>query len=479
MTNIVWLRQELRIEDNPALYSAAREKAPVLPVYLWQPDSDASAMPGGASKWWLHYSLTALEKALAALGAPLLIRAGAPETELPKLAAAYNADAVFWSRAYDPIGGAQDDRLAETLQRAGVACRIFAAATHLINPDTVMNGAGTPYKVFTPFWKTASAIPAIKPLPAPTRLVPPRKKPAGVTVKALKLLPEHDWAAGLRDAWTPGEEGATAQLERFVDSALATYEEARDYPAQQGVSRLSPHLRFGEISPRVITAVIDSACTERRDPQLTHNAGVYLRQLFWREFGVYLLRHFPAMTHAPMRPEFARFPWRNDDDALKQWQRGLTGYPIVDAGMRELWRTGWMHNRVRMIAASFLVKHLLLPWQSGAAWFWDTLVDADIANNTLGWQWVGGCGPDAAPYFRIFNPIKQGERYDATGAYVRQWVPELAPLDDKHIHTPWLASKTALNEANIVLGETYPLPLVDHQEARKRALDAYAFVRQG
>ncbi len=477
MINIVWLRHELRLEDNPALHKAAHEGKPVLPVYVWQPELPVAVMPGAASRWWLHHSLTALEKALAALGAPLHSCTGAPHVELPKLAAACGAEAVFWSRAYDPAGSAEDDRVAKALQAIGVSCRIFSAASHLINPDTLMNASGAPYKVFTPFWKTASAMPTVRPLSAPKRLVPPDNAPAGVSVKALQLLPKHDWTKGLRAAWTPGETGAQTQLRHFVDKALENYGEARDYPGQQGVSRLSAHLHFGEISPRSINAVIEAACAERQDGQLTYMAGVYLRQLYWREFGVYLLRHFPTMIDTPMRPEFAQFPWRKDSAALQQWQQGRTGYPIVDAGMRELWRTGWMHNRTRMIVASFLVKHLLVPWQSGAAWFRDTLVDADPANNTLGWQWVSGCGPDAAPYFRVFNPVKQGERYDSVGTYVREWVPELAALDDKYLHAPWTAPQETLLAAKITLGDTYPLPLVDHKEARQRALDAFASVR--
>ncbi len=475
MTNIVWLRHELRVSDNPALHCASQENAPVLPVYIWQPDAAEPFMPGSASRWWLHHSLTALAERLTALGSPLLLRTGAPETVLPQLARSCKANTVFWSRAYDPAGREEDDRVIEALQADTVRFRTFAASNHFITPDTLLNTSDAPYKVFTPFWKRAVTMPVSAPLPVPTRLNPPVKAPDGVSVSALNLLPKHDWTAGLRRQWTPGETGAQTRLQHFLDHDLENYGDARDYPERPGVSRLSPHLHFGEISPRTLHDAINHASDGYT--QKKHMAGVFLRQIYWREFGMYLLYHFPAMTDTPMRPEFTRFPWRNDKRQLRLWQQGLTGYPLVDAGMRELWHTGWMHNRVRMVAASFLVKHLLLPWQAGAAWFWDTLVDADIANNTLGWQWVSGCGPDAAPYFRIFNPVTQGRRYDGNGAYVRRWIPELSRLDDKHLHAPWQAPEEVLRAAGIVLGEAYPLPIVEHKAARQRALDAFAHAR--
>ena len=476
MTNIVWLRHELRLDDNPALCRAAQEKDAVVPVYVWNPNPDAANAPGAASKWWLHHSLTALSAAFAKRGAPLLLRIGNPAEELPHIASECNAKAVFWNRAYDPHGKREDVQTETTLRKTGVACRIFAAANYLVNPDDILNNSGKPFKVFTPFWKRA-ATPAAKPLTAPAHLVAHEPALMGASLDALGLLPEKDWTAGLRDTWQPGEAGAQLQLQRFIENGLENYGEAREYPAAPGTSRLSPHLRFGEISPPIIADEIIRACAEQRAPQLTFMAEAFMRQLYWREFGMYLLHHFPHLLRSPMRPEFERFPWRNDPEQLKRWQHGQTGYPIVDAGMRELWRTGWMHNRVRMIAASFLVKHLLLHWQSGAAWFWDTLVDADAANNTLGWQWVSGCGPDAAPYFRIFNPTTQSERYDATGDYIRQWVPELAQLNNKHIHAPWTAPPTTLQAAGVSLGDTYPKPIIDHKEARRRALDTFAFIR--
>lgn len=465
MTNIVWLRNDLRIEDNPALHGVQQEKAPVVPVYILNPEAIS---PGGASKWWLHYSLEALSKQLAALGSPLVIRMGTPTTELPALAKECCANAVFWNRACN-----SDDTAIETaLQDAGVARRVFSCSNYLVSPSDVLNNSNAPFKVFTPFWKRASGLPVAEPLSAPKTLAPHAAPPAGVSLDALQLLPTTDWASGFHEQWQPGETGAKTRLAHFIKFGLDDYGDARDYPSQTGTSKLSPHLHFGEISPRIIAHDITRACEAQRSPQLQFMAETFLRQLYWREFGMYLRHHFPDMRHSPMRPQFERFPWRDDADQLKRWQRGQTGYPIVDAGMRELWHTGWMHNRVRMIVASFLVKHLLLPWQSGAIWFWDTLVDADVANNTLGWQWVSGCGPDAAPYFRIFNPVLQSQKFDATGDYLRHWVPELAQMDNKHVHAPWTASQAELRNAS-----DYPEPIVDHKEARQRALDAFAFTR--
>jgi deoxyribodipyrimidine photo-lyase len=476
MTNIVWLRQELRVSDNPALHGAVQEKQPLLPVFIWNPEATKAHMPGGASQWWLHHSLHSLSETLAALGSPLVICVGTPEQVLPELARKCKAAAVFWNRSCTPAD-MDDISVTAALKEAGIAPRIYSSTNYLIHFDDVVNNSGGPFKVFTPFYKRAAAVPASKPLPAPDVLIKPGNAPAGVPLETLKLLPKIHWTAGLDAAWQPGEAGAKLRLEQFIENEMGDYHDMRDYPAQAGTSKLSPHLHFGEITPGQILAAVASRCASEHDATVTFHTEAFTRQLYWREFGAYLLHYFPEMRHSPMRPEFERFPWRDDADVLKRWQQGQTGYPIVDAGLRELWHTGWMHNRVRMIVASFLVKHLLLPWQSGAAWFWDTLVDADIANNTLGWQWVSGCGPDAAPYFRIFNPILQGEKFDANGEYVRHWVPELANMDTKYIHAPWTAPTGALSSAGITLGENYPLPIVDHKEARQRALDAFAYIK--
>jgi deoxyribodipyrimidine photo-lyase len=336
----------------------------------------------------------------------------------------------------------------------------------------VENKSGKPFQVFTPFWKNCLAKPdPAEPLPAPARIPAPDKWPDSLPLAALELEPRIDWAAGMRAAWTPGEAGAQDRLAHFFSGAAERYGAARDIPGIEGTSRLSPHLHFGEISPRQVWhAARLSGIAGWRESR-------YLAEVGWREFAHHLLYHFPRTPVEPLRPEFARFPWRENDEALKAWQRGLTGYPVVDAGMRELWATGWMHNRVRMIVASFLVKDLLISWTEGAWWFWDTLVDADLAQNTLGWQWTAGCGADAAPYFRVFNPSGQGEKFDADGSYVRRWCPELARVPQEWLHRPWEAPAAVLAAAGVVLGRNYPKPIVDHAAARDFALKAFASLK--
>jgi deoxyribodipyrimidine photo-lyase len=347
--------------------------------------------------------------------------------------------------------------------------------------------------VFTPFWRACLRRPApASPLPAPRELPAAPLEPAGVPLETLQAEVERPWAAGFDQVWTPGEAGAHARLARFLEQAVDDYARDRDRPDLEGSSRLSPHLHWGEISPRQVWHAVAGRLAEAgidleaavgppswagdEAPGLRRSAGAFLRQLGWREFGAHLLNHFPTTVDRPLRERFAGFPWRDDPAALEAWRRGRTGYPMVDAAMRELWATGWLHNRARLIAGSFLVKDLLLPWQLGAAWFWDTLVDADLGDNTLGWQWVTGCGADAAPYFRILNPVTQGRRHDPDGAYVRRWVPELAGLTAERIHAPWQATPEELAAAGVVIGDTYPAPIIDHGEARSRALAAYALV---
>jgi deoxyribodipyrimidine photo-lyase len=355
----------------------------------------------------------------------------------------------------------RNSALKSEIRQRGVAAESFNGGL-LFEPGTILNKSGKPFAVFSPFWRACLTKAVSAPAPDPPRkLRAPESWVNSLQVSELGVQPPIDWAGGLRDAWQPGEKGAHAQLNRFRQEALDSYGEARDHPGVTPTSRLSPHLRFGEISPRQVWHAIDG---------LTGSA--YLRQLGWREFSHHLLYTHPQSVDQPVRPEFARFPSKPDSQAFSAWTRGKTGYPFVDAGMRELWRTGWMHNRVRMVAASFLVKHLLIAWQEGAAWFWDTLVDADLANNTMGWQCVAGCGADATPYFRIFNPVLQGEKFDPTGNYVRRWIPELARLPDAWIHKPWRAPRSILSNAGVELGKTYPYPIVEHDEARRRALGA-------
>lgn len=472
---LVWMRHSLRLGDHPALHGAASTGGPVVPVFIWAPEEEGGWAPGGAGRWWLHHSLAALDTALAARGSRLVLRRGPTAETLADLAKALGAGEVWWNRRVEPAALRQEEAVAMALRAAGIAARPCAPDL-LVPPESLLNKSGGPFQVFTPFWKAAtSQIPVPEPLPAPAALTPPEAWPESLQLDALKLLPAVDWAGGLRDNWTPGEAGVPDLLAAFLDGAAAQYPEARDRPGVPGTARLSPHLHFGEISPRAVF----HAAQLRAFAGAEKGVEAWVRQLYWREFGHYMLRHFPHTPEAPLRGEFAAFPWRDDPAGLRAWRRGLTGYPIVDAGMRELWRTGWMHNRVRMIAASFLVKDLLIPWQAGAAWFWDTLVDADLANNTLGWQWTSGCGPDAAPYFRVFNPVLQGEKFDPDGGYVRRWVPELAGLDNQWIHRPWEAPELLLHAAGVVLGETYPKPIVEHAGARDRALLAHGQIRRG
>lgn len=477
-SSVVWFRQDLRLEDNPALLAAVGRGGAVVPVFIWAPEEQSPWEPGGAGRWWLHQSLMSLNAELQKLGSRLVIRRGPSLRTLRALVREVGAQAVFWNRRYEPSVVRRDANIATELRADGVAVESFNAAL-LFEPGEVLNKQGKPFQVFTPFWKACLASPG-PPVPrqAPNRLRAPTKWPKTLPVSDLDLEPRVDWASGMRAAWAPGSRGAIDRLQRFLNEVLSGYAESRDRPDLTGTSRLSPHLHCGEIGPRQIWHTVRERVRGARRAGVARGAEAYLRQLGWREFAHHLLVHFPHTTDHPLRSEFVAFPWRKDKRVLGNWQRGQTGYPVVDAAMRELWTTGWMHNRMRMIVASFLVKDLLLPWHEGAKWFWDTLVDADLANNTLGWQWVAGCGADAAPYFRIFNPVGQGERFDPHGTYVRQWVPELARLSDKWIHKPWEAPRDVLREAAVHLGRTYPKPIVDHEVARQRALRALATMKQ-
>jgi len=475
--SLVWFRQDLRLADNPALSTAVARGGPVVPLYVWAPEDDGPWPPGGASRWWLHQSLAQLDADLRARGSRLVIRRGPSAAALAAVLAETGADAVFWNRRYEPAIIARDTDIKASLRAAGVLVETFNSAL-LFEPWTLETRAGKPFQVFTPFWKACLAsTPPLAPIAPPPALPAPPGWPKSLPLGALGLEPTVDWAAGMRTAWTPGEAGAQTQLSRFLAAAAAGYADDRDRPDRAGTSRLSPHLHFGEIGPRQIWQAVRAHAAA--EPGHGRGAEGYLREIGWREFAHHLLFHFPRTTAEPLRPEFSAFPWAANEPARRAWGKGRTGYPLVDAGMRELWTTGWMHNRVRMVVASFLVKDLRLPWQDGAAWFWDTLVDADLANNTLGWQWSAGCGADAAPYFRIFNPVSQGEKFDPDGAYVRHWVPELRRLPATWIHKPWLAPVDVLTEAGVVLGRTYPYPIVDHAAARDAALAAFATIRKG
>ena len=475
---LVWFRRDLRLADHAALTAAVTSGRPVLPVFIWAPEEEGKWAPGGASRWWLHHSLLALSKELESKGSRLLIRKGASASVLRDLVEETGAEAVYWSRLYDPLLIERDKAIKASLTSDGLEVKSFNSAL-LHEPWTIRNKTGNPFQVFTPFWKNclAQGEPS-EPLPAPASIPSPQKWPATASVESLELLPRIKWDTAFYKEWKPGEAGAREQLDQFRAGVMATYKEARDIPGVVGTSRLSPHLHFGEISPRQIwSAVQENLAIDTRDG-LVRGAEHFLREVGWREFAYHLLYHFPHTTDRALRPEFNDFPWLQDERQLKAWQKGQTGYPIVDAGLRELWTTGWMHNRVRMIVASFLVKDQLLSWQDGAAWFWDTLVDADLASNTLGWQWTAGCGADAAPYFRIFNPILQGLKFDPEGTYVRRWVPELARMPNELLHKPWEAGPLILKAADVELGKTYPHPVVDHGEARDRALAALSTIKK-
>ncbi len=456
---LLWLRRELRLADNPALAAALASGRPVLPVYVLDETTPGAWAPGGASRWWLHHSLASLAAGLARAGAPLVLRRGRSTQVLPHLVRETGAVAIHTGQPIEPWAR---EAVAELERAAGVPMHLHRTAT-LFDPDAIRTQAGTPYGVFTPFARACRARGETEPaLPAPSS-IPAPTPPASDTLDTWALRPARpDWAGGLRDCWTPGEHAAQARLRDFASGALAAYPGARDRPGIDGTSRLSPHLAFGEISAR----------------QLWHAAGAgdgaacWTDEILWREFSAHLLWHHPTLPEAPLRRDFLRMPWRDDGTALRAWQRGQTGLPIVDAGMRQLWRTGWMHNRVRMIAASLLVKHLLLRWQAGEAWFWDTLVDADLASNAASWQWVAGSGADAAPFFRIFNPVLQGRKFDPDARYVRRFVPELAALPDRWVHEPWAAPPPVLAQAGVRIGATYPAPIVGLAAGRARALDA-------
>ncbi len=465
---IVWFRQDLRLTDNPALAEAAATGRPVIPLYVLDETGDAL---GGASLWWLDKSLAALDAGLGERGSRLILRRGDPALRISEIIAATGAGAVYWNRLYDRHAVARDSALKSDLKAAGIEV-VSCNGGLLAEPWTVKTGGGEPYKVFTPYWRAARAkIEPVPARPAPPTLPAPATWPHGDRLADWGLHPRNpDWSGGF-SIWTPGEDGANTALERFLQRGLADYAQARDRPDVEGTSRLSPHLHFGEIGPRQVlrAAMASGAPADQVDK--------FLSELGWREFNHHLLFHWPDLPTENFKPSFNGFPWRDDPAGLRAWQRGQTGYPIVDAGMRELWTTGFMHNRVRMIVGSFLIKDLLIDWREGERWFRDTLVDADIAQNAANWQWVAGSGADASPWFRIFNPVTQGEKFDPDGAYVRRWVPELARAPARAIHAPWTVDPALLAGCGVRLGTTYPRPIVDHAEARDRALAAYKQIR--
>lgn len=473
---IIWFRNDLRIEDNPALYAARESGRPVIAIYIL--DEEAEHASGAASRWWLHHSLQSLSNDLKQAGVKLTLRKGDPRQTLVDLVEETGAEAVFWNRRYHQSHIDVDKALKSDLQEAGVKVETFNGNL-LREPWEIETGSGNPYRVYTPFWKSLRSMG-----PSRAKLCPrirtidgPNSAPKSDSLKDWSLTPtKPDWAKEFPETWTPGEQGARGRLNYFLRETIDNYAEGRNRPDCEFTSRLSPHLAFGEISPLKIWTTVREKVDEGEISGAA--AEKFLSEIAWREFSYNLLYYNAEMPSAPLRSEFKEYPWRNDSKMLSAWQKGETGYPIVDAGMRQLWRTGWMHNRVRMIVASFLIKDLLIDWRKGEAWFWDTLVDADLANNSASWQWVAGSGADAAPYFRIFNPVTQGEKFDPNGDYVREFVPELAKMPSKHIHAPWKAPQDVLEKAGVTLGKNYAKPCVDHAQARRRALEGYDQIKE-
>lgn len=466
---IVWFRRDLRVADNPALYEAAATGRPVIELYILETEKDREL--GGASLWWLHHSLQSLADDLAGIGAKLILRKGQAYRVLDMLIEETGAQSVYWNRRYDLAPRETDAAIKADLTARGLSVETYRANL-LSEPWTVKTKTDNYYKVFTPYWRTAQeSIDVNEPLPAPKNITAFDGDIKSVSLESLSLLPTSpDWGSKMAPHWTIGSKGAAKALAQFLDGPDETYAEDRNRPDKEGgTSKLSPHLAFGEISPKQIY----QACKGDLE-----KARVFLSEIGWREFSYVLLFHNPKLATENFKEAFDGFEWDMDEDKLRRWQRGQTGYPFVDAGMRQLWQTGWQHNRVRMVTASFLIKHLLIDWREGEKWFHDTLVDADPASNAASWQWVAGSGADASPYFRIFNPFTQGEKFDPNGDYVRKFVPELAKMPKKYIHRPWEAPKNILENAGVKLGQDYPKPIIDHKEAREKALSAYKASRE-
>ena len=475
---LVWFRNDLRISDNPALSAAINRGGPVAGLYVLETGRDGARPLGAAASWKLHGALNALRDALDTINVPLILMRGSSNDILPKIAEILGARACFWNRRYEPAAIATDKSVMARLKDSGIEVMSWNGSL-IAEPWQVKTKTGGWYKVFTPFYKAARAS-ADQLQPIGTPLAAQKWQSVetfGDTLEDWGLIPtKPDWAGGLRANWSHGDEAAQNRLSLFLQEGLKGYSEGRNFPSSFNVSGISPHLRFGEISPRQARFAAAIA-RDKANGELDSDFEAFERELYWRDFCHNLLFYAVDLATSNFQPKFDNFPWRTDKTGFSAWAKGQTGYPIVDAGMRQLWETGWMHNRVRMIVASFLTKHLMVDWRQGEAWFWDTLIDADPASNPSNWQWVAGSGADAAPYFRIFNPIAQGEKFDSSAAYVRRWIPEIAKLPNKLIHSPWKASASQLEEASVNLGENYPKPIVDHGAARTRALAAYQSIR--
>jgi deoxyribodipyrimidine photo-lyase len=471
-TTIVWYANNLRVDDQPALIEAA-SRGSVVPVYVYDPDYAGPSAMGGASKWWAHRSIEALRDRLKEMGSNLILRKGEPGAQLLKIAESVGADRVMYCESIEPDLQLREDDVEHTLGQHGIEVERFNM--HLLwEIGSVMTKDGNPYQVFSPFWKMALKTgEPDEPLDAPTVLHAPDTRVESLGVDELGLLPDINWYARMEDRWTPGLKGARDRLSGFLNERINNYHDDRNRLDLPGWSAMSPHIHFGEVSVRRIWHTI------AQDPEWSRVKGKehYLREIGWREFAQHLINHFPRTIDEPLREKFKDFPWVKNPEQFDKWKRGETGYPVVDAAMRNLWAEGWMPNRARMIVASFLCKDLRISWEEGMAWFWDTLVDADLGSNTLGWQWTAGCGADAAPYFRVFNPVSQGTKFDPDGEYVRAWCPELGKLAKSVVHEPWTAKPMELAAAGVTLGEDYPEPMVDHKVAREEALEAFEKIK--
>ncbi len=466
---IMWFREDLRLDDNPALHAACTNPEPVMALYVY--DTTNPRALGAASMWWLHHALSDLRASLRAMGGDLIVRSGDPVTIVREFAG--GGGTVFANHRYDAHGRDIDAKITEALAREGSMLMLFHGAL-LHAPEDVLNKSGDPFQVFTPFKNAVFALPKREASDAPLHAFALHEDPGAL--ESLDLLPSIPWDQGFTEAWpNPTEHGAHERLAAFLTDAVASYKEGRDFPARPMTSRLSPYLRFGQISSIRIWHTVERYAREHG--KASDGARHFLSEVCWREFSYHLLARNPHIATEPLKAQFAHCPWRSDRERLNAWTKGSTGVPIVDAGMRELWHTGYMHNRVRMIVASYLVKNLGIPWQDGEDWFWDTLVDADPANNAASWQWVAGCGMDAAPFFRVFNPVLQAAKFDPDAEYIKMWVPELAGLDAPAIFAPWEAGPIELEAAGVRLGETYPRPLVDLKESREWALAAFEEIK--
>jgi len=469
---LLWFRQDLRIRDNAAFAAAMDSGNEIIPVFIWDEEGEGEWLPGAASRVFLHQALQSLASDLKGHGLELVMRTGSSRDVLQSLLEETDADGVFWNRRYEPTIVERDSGLKKSLRGQGKVAESFNA-TLLHEPWEVSTQAGKPFQVFTPFWRNAGSRDKPDPIAVDLRkLKVPSRFPKSDPLDSLDLLPSKEWGDRVARFWEVGETAAEKLLNQFLAGPVEDYDEERNRPDHEGTSKLSPYLHWGLLGPRQVwRAAIDQGQRQ------TNGGKTFLSEIGWREFAYHVLYHFPHTPEQPLRDKYKAFPWKENATFQELWRRGKTGYPIVDAGMRQLWEEGWMHNRVRMIVGSLLVKHLLQPWTVGARWFWDCLVDGDLASNTLGWQWAGGCGADAAPYFRVFNPMTQGKKFDPDGKYVRRYVPELAELSSKHIHEPWEASEEILEKAGICLGEDYPYPIIEHKKGRERALKAFEEVK--